>query len=490
MTSSKPTVTIGLESWQRVAINSGFSHFAMVGGVGVGKSYTGSQYSILKFLSHPDKTGFIGANNYDQLSTATLKELFYWMDEYQLEYVVDRRPPEHWKCKTRLKKFNNILSVRVGPWVAHAIIRTLADPDTFRGIEISWYWFDESRDTKQYAHDMILGRLRESDVAEGIITTTANGEDWVHNRFVKARVGQRLYGSMHVPTIAAVKAGILTQAYYDTMLATYSPLMAAQELDAQHVNVHGGRAYYAAGPRNRLPRAPWGDVRPNPGRPLIVGCDFNFQPSPCVWIVGQLGPDEFGPNGQYWGNCIHWFREISSVQTSTESMALMLISQYPGFFYRIFGDASGRRGTTSNAGRTDYDKIANVLGDDGSLFSIDVDQNNPLVKNRVENMNALFCNAMGTIRQTYDPSGCPLLDGDARMVGWKKQVIITMQGKLDTGGDALRTHASDAAGYAVWKLFPPGRKGRIVQSNISEIKQSIMDQFDPNLLAHQQMPMQ
>lgn len=478
---TKPTININLKPWQQYACFSGKAHFGMFGGVGTGKTYTGSQYSIMKFLAHPDKTGLIGANTYDQLSQATLRELFYWLDEYQLEYVIDRRPPKRWGAKKELKTYRNILSVRIGGYVAHAFIRVLSNPDSMRGIEISWYWIDESRDTKQYAHDMILGRCRETSLAEGLLTSTTNGEDWAHERFVRARKGQRLYGSMHVKTLQAVQAGVLSQQYYDTLRATYSPLMAAQELDAEHVNVHGGRAYYAAGPWNRLLRAPWGDLRPNANRPLIVGCDFNFQPSPCVWVVGQVGPDMYGSRGEYWGNCIHWFREISSVQTSTESMTLMLINQYPDFFYKIYGDSSGNRGTTSNAGETDYNKIANVLSDNGSLFSIDVDQANPLVKNRVENMNAMYRNAMGVVRQTYDPSGCPLMDSDVRMTGWKKIITLTGQGKLDTGGDSQRTHSTDGAGYAVWKLFPPGRKGQIVRSNQSTIRQSIRDEVESNI---------
>lgn len=480
MNSSKPTVNIKLKPWQQYAAFSGNQHMAMIGGVGSGKTYTGSQYSILKFLAHPEKTGLIGANDYNQLSQATLRELFYWLDEYQLEYVVDCRPPKTWGAKKMLKTYKNVLSVKIGKHTAHAFIRVLSNPDSMRGIEISWYWIDESRDTKQYAHDMILGRLRESELAEGLVTTTANGEDWVHSRFVRARAGQRLYGSMHVKTIDAVRAGVLTQSYYDTLRATYSPLMAAQELEAEHVNVHGGRAYYAAGAWNRLVRAPWGDKYPSAQRPIIVGCDFNFQPAPCVWVVGQVGPDMYGPNGEYWGNSIHWFREIASVQTSTETMTMMLATQFPGFFYRIYGDSSGKRGTTSNAGETDYNKIANVLSDEGAMFTIDVEQSNPLVKNRVENMNALYKNAMGLVRQTYDPSGCPLMDADVRMTGWKKQLTITGQGKLDTGGDPQRTHATDGAGYACWKLFPPGRKGRIIETNKSGIRQSIIDEVQGN----------
>src|SRR5690242_9206273 len=98
LSSTKPLFTINLEPWQEIAVHNGYAHFTFFGGVGCGKTYTGAQYAIGKFVSHPDKTGFIGANNYDQLSQATLKELFYWLDAYGLEYVIDRKPPAHWGC--------------------------------------------------------------------------------------------------------------------------------------------------------------------------------------------------------------------------------------------------------------------------------------------------------------------------------------------------------------------------------------------------------
>jgi hypothetical protein len=266
-----------------------------------------------------------------------------------------------------------------------------------------------------------------------------------------------LYGSLHVPTTEAVRLGIHTQKYLDTMLASYSELMAQQEIYAQHVNVRGGRAYYSFGGWNRSYVAPWGDVVPSTDRPLIVGCDFNFDPAPHVWMVGQIGPPIYGPQGQYWAQHIHWFGELSRARASSPDMAFYLLSRYPGFTYRIFGDRSGARATTSNAGRHDYAQISEVLAEHGCMFSVDTDQsNNPLVRNRVENMNRMARDARGVTQMTYSPVGCPLFDSDVKMVGWKMHTNLRGQGKLDDGGNKTLTHASDGAGYAVWKLFPPG----------------------------------
>lgn len=455
-----------LAPWQAVAVNNPYDHFAFFGGVAAGKSCTGSHFALKMIKLHPEKTGFIGANTYDQLSQATLREFFYWIEYYGLEFVVDKRPPLGWGQTRTLKKYTNTIHVRNPNTGSVTLIfaRVLSDENPLRGIEFSWYWLDETRDTPEITHDVVISRMRESELIKGMITTTTNGEDWTYKRFCLSK--SLSYGAIHVPTIKSVEYGIISEKYYNTMRQTYSPLMAEQELDARHVNILGGKAYYAACDENRRSEAPWGDVVPDRDRPLIIGCDFNFNPAPCVWVVGQIGPPPFHDH-------IHWFSEISLNEASTVEMTYQLLSRFPNFFYRIFGDVSGGMGTTSNAGITDYNQISNVLAESGSGYSIDYfqsdDKSNPKVRSRVENLNSRLKNALGEIRLTYDPTQCPLLDADFKMVGWK-QTTQTGKGKLDSGGDCNRTHASDAAGYAVWKLFPPTTVTEIVDSIPSQAR--------------------
>lgn len=454
-----------LAPWQTAALYSQYQHTAFFGGVATGKSHTLGRFDIRMFCERPDIPGFIGANTYDQLSQATLRELFQQLDDAGFDYVIHRKPPASWGTPSlKLPRYNNVISIRMGKRkVACAFTRVLSDADALRGIQFGWYSLDETRDTPRDSHDVILSRMRRYPDPRGLIGTTTNGEDWGCIRFARARHGQKLYGSLHVATTKSVEYGIVNQQYLDTMLSSYSELMAQQEIYAMHVNVHGGRAYYAFGDWNRFHIAPWGDMVPNPDRPLIVGCDFNFDPAPHIWMVGQIGPALYGPKGEYWGNHIHWFGEIAKNRASTPEMAMALVSFYPGFFYRIYGDRSGVRATTSNAGRHDYAQIAEVLTDAGAAFTIDSDQtNNPLVRNRVENMNRMARDARGVTRQTYNPAKCIHMDADTKMVGWKMTSNLRGQGKLDDGGDKKLTHATDGAGYAVWKLFPYGVIAQLV----------------------------
>lgn len=474
--------SLKLASYQIETIRNPYQHFCFYAGVGTGKTHTGAYFAIDNILRFPEQTGFIGANSYDQLSQATLFRFFEELDKCGLDFVVDCRPPKSWGCKRAFKTYTNTIHVRNPRTkkVTTVFTRVMSEPDAFRGIEITWYWIDELRDTDQYAHDVLVGRCRETPGRiKGLATSTTNGEGWDYKRFVLGNSGNMRYGSMHVPTMAAVQAGFLGQDYFDSMLGTYSPMMAEQELFARHVNVLGGRAYYAASERNRLFVSPWGDTHPNPSRPLIIGCDFNFSPAPCVWMVGQIGPEFYGPDGQPWWEQIHWFGEVSEKEISTPDMTRKLLGQFPGFFYKFYGDVSGGVGTTSNAGVTDYEQINQTCGDAGVMFSIDYFQAdpdeariNPRVRTRVENMNTLFVNGLGRVRQTYNPNACPLFDGDMKMVGWK-EVTMAGRGKLDDGGDKDRTHGSDGAGYAMMKIFPPTRRAQhgfgIPSAMLSEI---------------------
>jgi hypothetical protein len=194
-----------------------------------------------------------------------------------------------------------------------------------------------------------------------------------------------------------------------------------------------------------------------------VGCDFNFSPAPLVWVVGQLSPD---------GEKFHAFYEISGVEMGTrEATRRLIATAKPYSFFRIFGDASGNRGQTSNAGEHDYAQIGQEMEDAGCMFTIDVDPSNPLVKDRVENFNRLLSSADGTISLTYNPDRCPLLEEDVQMVGWKYSPTTKRWGRLDDGGDSQRTHASDGLGYALFKVLPPIRRMHLIEGVASSVRE-------------------
>lgn len=442
--------------YQYRAIYSPYVHTAFWAGVGTGKTYTGAHFLIRMITEHPDLTGFVGAPSYDILAQATLRETFFWLEEYGFEFVIDKRPPVGWgESHRQFKSYANVLSIRRkdGQGVTSIFTRALSDANALRGLTISWAWNDEIRDVPRGTHDVILSRMRESKFVCELVTSTPNGKDEWWERFVeKGNDASNLYGSLHVPTKATVDAGILTQEYYNTMLRSYSPVLARQELFAEHVNTLEGRAYYAAGDWNKSDTSPWGTTEPTRDRSLLVGLDFNFNPAPMSWSFSQMGDVDGGEEH------VHTFSELARTNIGTREMTRLMVGMYPGFHFQIFGDSSGQNRTTSNAGESDYIQLQEELNELGVSYSLDVDPGNPRVRDRVENVNRLCRNALGETLYTYNPAQCPTLDADLEQVQWKPT------GKLDPGQKGLLTHMSDATGYALWKVKPFGSGGGSILS--------------------------
>ena len=453
---------IKLPEYQSAALLNPFVHFAFVGGIATGKTFIGAHWVIRMLYENPGKFGFIGANNYNQLATATLQEVFLWFNYYNIEYVSDKQPPKEWNTPKRFKSYDNIISVRYFikgvQYVAHIFTRVMSEANNLRGITITWAWMDELAFASEDSHNVVLSRLRQTPgYFRTLATTTTNGENWFYQRFVKNP--SPLYRTMHVPTIRSVEAGIISKEFYDSLVSSYSKNMADQELFALYVNALEGRAYYSQSNKNKSSVCPWtGSPYPDPELPLEIGCDFNYSPAPMCWTISQKSPD---------GKQCHTFRELSQIECSSEDMARMLASQYADFYLRIHGDASGTRGTTSNKGKSDFDYIGEALADAGVMYTITAKASNPSVRERVDNFNRMLCNGAGETSYTYNPDACPLLDADFRGVGW------TQLGKLTGNGNVNLTHSSDATGYMLMEVFPPLSKSFAISSKASESRRYI-----------------
>ena len=130
---------------------------------------------------------------------------------------------------------------------------------------------------------------------------------------------------------------------------------------------------------------------------------------------------------------IVWFLdEIHLDNSTTYELAERLQERYPGI--TVFPDPAGRaRKSSSDA--TDF----TILRDKG--FTVEARPQHPPVRSRVNAVNKLL--REGKLRVSKK---CPRLLKDFELVSWKG-------GEIDKTNDAL-THASDAAGYAIEKLFP------------------------------------
>src|SRR5688572_30171846 len=78
------------------------------GGVGSGKTATGSHFAIDRINNNPETIGFIGANTYKQLDQSTLKAFFGFLEKYEIEYTFNKAPKYNYK--SQFKKHDGIIS--------------------------------------------------------------------------------------------------------------------------------------------------------------------------------------------------------------------------------------------------------------------------------------------------------------------------------------------------------------------------------------------
>ena len=117
---------------------------------------------------------------------------------------------------------------------------------------------------------------------------------------------------------------------------------------------------------------------------------------------------------------------------------------------RIYGDRSGQSRKT--VGDSDYTAIRDFFRLHSEYrVTMHLSRANPAVKDRVNAVNTMLCNALGESRTWIDPA-CTELIKDFRQVQWKRDSGGNTTGQIDKS-DMSRTHVSDAYGYFVCKEF-------------------------------------
>jgi hypothetical protein len=219
-----------------------------------------------------------------------------------------------------------------------------------------------------------------------------------------------------------------------------------QEFQASFQNLTWGRAYYA------FERTV--DVRPVDYVPRVRLCwslDFNIDPASsvlCQLVDGQVHVlDEISLRD---ANTYEMCRELAR-----HTQAWLSSSRQAGYGLEVavYGDATGAS-RKSAASRTDWQIVRDFLAASASDYkaTLRVPSHNPEVKDRINCVNAIICNAQGQRRLRVAPR-CKQLIRDLEQVSWKMDTNGNPTGDLDRA-DPMRTHVSDALGYFIAREFP------------------------------------
>lgn len=268
--------------------------------------------------------------------------------------------------------------------------------------------------------------------------STPNGYDWFFDLYEFAQRDPE-WAAFQAPS---TEAPWWSPEEIDSARRSMSEAEFAQEILAEFRDLAQGKAYLNFGPHNKRdhnPLAPQGATL-NPYLPIHVGLDFNL--TPMAWTLAQKKADH-----------MHFFDEIFLRGSHTPEAAKVLVEKVRGHKPGIIlcGDATARAGQRAAAGASDYDILCQILDANGIKWINLTPESNPMVKDRVNTVNARLKSASGDVHVTVDVNNCPNLVKDFERVVWKQGSGSAI---LDQTTDRELTHTSDGAGYLICQTLP------------------------------------
>ena len=399
---------------------------AYVAGFGAGKTWAGCASLGRHFCEWPGINAGYFAPTYPQI-----RDIFY---------PTVAECFEQWGLSVDVKQSAHEVFVYSGRILRGVIkCRSMDKPESIIGFKIGHALVDEIDvmpvDKATVAWRKILARMRYNikGLRNGIdVTTTPEGFKFVYQQFEKGPREnpelRKLYGIIKASTYD--NEINLPPDYIPSLLESYPAQLIDAYINGEFVNLDSGTIYCSFKREYNST-----DETIRPGEPLFIGMDFNVGRMAAVVHVRRDGlpcaVDEF-VNGYDTPDMI---RRIKERYWRYDGVRYVPTCQI-----RIYPDASGDSRRSVNASQTD---IA-LLREAG--FSVSVNAANPPVKDRINAMNAMFCNAVGERRYRVNPNKCPSYVEALEQQPWAKN------GEPDktTGHD----HINDAAGYFIAKEYP------------------------------------
>jgi Terminase large subunit, T4likevirus-type, N-terminal len=213
-----------------------------------------------------------------------------------------------------------------------------------------------------------------------------------------------------------------------------------QEFNATFENLGVGRAYYCFDRGNNVRTLGFSSQ-------VALSWSLDFNIDPLCSVLAQV------QNGVV---CVLEEMILPDSNTLAACEELLRRTAKWNFSYliqiEVYGDASEPRQTS--ASRTDWQIVKEFFGRYRDRFqsTFHVPSSNPLVKDRVNCVNARLRNQAGQNRLFVDQN-CKHLIKDLEQVSWRSDPYGNALAVLDKS-DRARTHVSDALGYLITRVFP------------------------------------
>lgn len=396
-------------------------HPAFVGGFGTGKSETMANQAFMDASHSADALIGLYEPTYDLVRLIMAPRMEEKLQQYGVRY--------------KYNKSENIIYTSNGQ-LGDFILRTLDNPSRIIGYETYRAHVDEldtlKEDKALEAWIKIIARNRQSPAGISApfnrvgVYTTPEGFKFVYKYWKKSpREG---YEMIQASTLSNP---FLPPDYVDTLKNTYPSNLIEAYINGEFTNLTSGIVYHQFDRKlnNSTETIETSDV-------LHIGMDFN---------VGKMSAVTHVQRGDF----AHAVDETMGA-FDTPEMIRLIQDKYWEYDVRsgkyiqkhkiyIYPDSSGNNRKSVNASETDLTLLRNAG------FTVIVDGANPRVRDRINAVNAMFCNANNERRYFINGEKCPLT------VEAFEQQAYNKNGEPDKANDT--DHPIDAAGYFIAKKY-------------------------------------
>ena len=378
-----------------------------VAGFGAGKTYSLCLKTLMLALDNVGFVGLVAEPTYPLIRDVFCRSFDEVLEQFEIDYEFRVSPqPEY-----RLKLPGGVTTI---------LCRSMENWQRIRGQNLAFCLADEidtsPADTAQKASEMMLARMRTGNVNQLAVASTPEGFKWCYRTFVEAAADDK-----RLIKAKTAENPYLPDDFVPSLERNYPPNLIQAYLNGEFVNL-ASCAVYPDFCRHRL----YTDIVPTERDTIYCGIDLNV--GCCLTEHLLRKGDEF-----------HFFNE--AVYRDTQEIAAGLASLYPQHFKLgqlvLIPDAASKQRSTAAAQESDL----GILKKYG--HKVMVQQSNPLIQDRVNAVNVLI-----------GRDQIKVSNANKHLIRTFEQLAYDEKGKPEKGGigtDDL-SHASDAAGYALYRL--------------------------------------
>lgn len=293
-------------------------------------------------------------------------------------------------------------------------------------------------------NDYVLKNKRvmyETEMNRVSAYTTPEGFGFVYQRWEKEDDPDGLYGIIRASTYS--NEHNLPDDYISTLIASYPAELIEAYINGEFVNLTSGRVYRKFdrklnGSTETVGSSGYGRET------LYVGMDFNVEHGAASIHVLRDGTLPAIQD-------LHCVDQIHD-SYDTDDTIRILNEKYPTNPIKIYPDATGKKRSSASGSpsSTDLAKLKSAG------FDIVVDYSNPLIKDRINCVNAKVCNGKNERHYFVNPDTAPDVCETLEKQVYDNNGMPDKSSGLD--------HQGDGVGYLITKMFP------IVRENAGFLK--------------------